>query len=901
MAVFAKKNITIGKIERFYPDTYDEMELMNKLKPVCRIIIFLCYSRDVARMSVAAKKLGMHNGEYMFIAVDLEIASSWDRQKFTRGLRPVKNVLSGIISVKVSKVDMKESKYNSFNDEVIRRMAQQPFNINVTSSVLSSAAYLYDAVLLYAHALNKSLSSGNHWNDSSAVTQATYSTAFTGITGRVRLDENGDRVPIFIVDNVQNGAFIAMKEFDPELNLTNVLRLDYVFPGGTKVPPRAIPVCGFDGKLCVPGKKSQAALNIAIIIPFVILLLGTLIFFRYKKWKYERVTLEKELIVNCNEVAYTKFGESQTSKVSYKSNVFSKLSVASDEYIGNSDLVGVYQTQRVYVKKFQCTLSHHSTFSKERLYRLKQIRDLHHTNVNLFIGAGLCNNELWILWEHCSKGSLQDILQNDDIDIDWMFKFSFAVDIVKENDVESIRAYRVCWDDSLSLPIFFYGNGGGIIESGIRNVLAMVEIHKRFGVHGNLKSSNCLVDSRWVIKVSDFGYDCFDRPAKDLDDQYQDSKEMFWTAPEFLANNQQNERTKAGDVYSYGIIMKEICSRCDPYEEASLSPSEIISKIQFKTIPPFRPVCPETCDVPAEFIDLMTQCWDDFPEKRPSFKDVFKALRALGPKKSTNLVDQMLTMMEKYTNNLEDLVKERTRLLEEEKMKTEKLLEKMLPPSVAEDLKVGKPVLAEHFTQVTIFFSDIVGFTALAAESSPMQVVQLLNDLYSEFDKIIQNFDVYKVETIGDAYMVVSGLPKRNGKKNAGEIATMALHLLHSIRSFKVRHKRDYQLQLRIGIHTGSCVAGVVGLTMPRYCLFGDTVNFASRMESSGLALRIHVSPACKSVLDDLGGYHLEKRGPVVMKGKGTVTTYFLVGKDGFDLPLPDLRRAAAPSDHEFK
>ena len=84
---------------------------------------------------MAAKKLGMHNGEYMFIAIDLEIASSWDRQKFTRGFRPVKNVLSGIISVKVSKVDMKQSKYKSFNDEVIRRMAQQPFNINVTSSV----------------------------------------------------------------------------------------------------------------------------------------------------------------------------------------------------------------------------------------------------------------------------------------------------------------------------------------------------------------------------------------------------------------------------------------------------------------------------------------------------------------------------------------------------------------------------------------------------------------------------------------------------------------------------------------------------------------------------------------------------------------------------------------------
>ncbi|KAJ7340078.1 hypothetical protein OS493_002802 [Desmophyllum pertusum] len=195
--------------------------------------------------------------------------------------------------------------------------------------------------------------------------------------------------------------------------------------------------------------------------------------------------------------------------------------------------------------------------------------------------------------------------------------------------------------------------------------------------------------------------------------------------------------------------------------------------------------------------------------------------------------------------------------------------------SVAEELKRGQPVTAETFEAATLFFSDIVGFTKLASESTPLQVVDLLNDLYTCFDEIIDMHDVYKVETIGDAYVVASGLPNRNGIRHAGEISNMSLDLLSAITTFKIRHVPGRQLQLRIGIHTGAVVAGVVGLKMPRYCLFGDTVNYASRMESSGLALRVHVSPECKEVLDKLGGYIVEERGFVDMKVGNQLCRFF--------------------------
>ncbi|GFR24019.1 atrial natriuretic peptide receptor 2 [Trichonephila clavata] len=201
---------------------------------------------------------------------------------------------------------------------------------------------------------------------------------------------------------------------------------------------------------------------------------------------------------------------------------------------------------------------------------------------------------------------------------------------------------------------------------------------------------------------------------------------------------------------------------------------------------------------------------------------------------------------------------------------------------VADQLKKGNKVEAESFDCVTIYFSDIVGFTTMSAQSSPLQVVDFLNDLYTCFDSIIENYDVYKVETIGDAYMVVSGLPIKNGNNHAAEIASMALHLLEAIKKFVIRHRPNDSLMLRIGLHSGAVCAGVVGQKMPRYCLFGDTVNTASRMESTGLPLRIHCSEACKQLLDKLGGYILEERGVISIKGKGEMSTYWLVGQEKY-------------------
>ncbi|KAG6452855.1 hypothetical protein O3G_MSEX007835 [Manduca sexta] len=228
-----------------------------------------------------------------------------------------------------------------------------------------------------------------------------------------------------------------------------------------------------------------------------------------------------------------------------------------------------------------------------------------------------------------------------------------------------------------------------------------------------------------------------------------------------------------------------------------------------------------------------------------------------------------------------------TQRLVAEKQKSDLLLSRMLPLPVLRRLRAQRAVPAEAFDAVTIFFSDIVGFTTIAANSTPMEVINMLNMLYRLFDEKIMQYNVYKVETIGDAYMVVSGLPQRNGNRHASEIADMSLALVDSLRDARVPHRPADLLKIRAGVNTGPCVAGVVGATMPRYCLFGDTINTASRMETTGEGdqihfnivengtMKIHISHTTKKALDEIGNYIVESRGKI------DIPTFWLLGKMG--------------------
>ncbi|KAJ8282461.1 hypothetical protein COCON_G00049800 [Conger conger] len=215
-----------------------------------------------------------------------------------------------------------------------------------------------------------------------------------------------------------------------------------------------------------------------------------------------------------------------------------------------------------------------------------------------------------------------------------------------------------------------------------------------------------------------------------------------------------------------------------------------------------------------------------------------------------------------------------SRNLEVEKKKTETLLYAMLPCHVANQLKEGKKVESGEFEVCTILFSDVVTFTNICAACEPIQIVNMLNSMYSKFDRLTSVHDVYKVETIGDAYMVVGGVPIP-ADTHAERVANFALGM--RIAAQEVTNPTTGQpIQIRVGLHTGPVLAGVVGEKMPRYCLFGDTVNTASRMESHGVPDHIHLSPTTYSALEDKG-FDISVRGEIQVKGKGLMTTYFLL------------------------
>ncbi|NEQ36185.1 MAG: response regulator [Okeania sp. SIO3I5] len=212
--------------------------------------------------------------------------------------------------------------------------------------------------------------------------------------------------------------------------------------------------------------------------------------------------------------------------------------------------------------------------------------------------------------------------------------------------------------------------------------------------------------------------------------------------------------------------------------------------------------------------------------------------------------------------------------LAEEQEKSERLLLNILPAPIAQRLKQGEKTIADSFSEVTVLFADLVGFTKLSANLSPAELVELLNMIFSRFDELAEKYGLEKIKTIGDAYMIVGGLPTPK-EDHAEAIAEMALDMLERVK--EISEKQGKLLQIRIGINTGAVEAGVIGTKKFAYDLWGDTVNTANRMESHGIPGEIQVTENTYNCLANK--YTFQERGTIEIKGKGSMRTYLLVGR----------------------
>jgi adenylate cyclase len=212
--------------------------------------------------------------------------------------------------------------------------------------------------------------------------------------------------------------------------------------------------------------------------------------------------------------------------------------------------------------------------------------------------------------------------------------------------------------------------------------------------------------------------------------------------------------------------------------------------------------------------------------------------------------------------------------LDIEKQKSERLLLNILPVSIAERLKEDSSIIADHFESTTVLFSDIVGFTAMTEKITPKELVEYLNRMFSAFDDLAEKYGLEKIKTIGDAYMVAGGFPEARDC-HARDVCSMALEMLEVVK--QCNNATRQPVDIRIGIHTGPAVAGVIGIKKFAYDVWGDTVNTASRMESSGQPGRIQLTEQAAAKLN--GEFILEERGMVDIKGKCSMKTFWLIGE----------------------
>ncbi|XP_051922703.1 atrial natriuretic peptide receptor 1 [Hippocampus zosterae] len=826
----------------------DYAEILADIQNESRVM-FVCCSPDVFRnLMVHFRRADLPHEQYVFFFIDVfgESLKSQPRQPWARGDPDDAVAKEAFQSVKILTYrEPQNAEYKNFVEN-LKVDAKRMFNYTIDDSLMNIiAGGFYDGLMLYTHALNETMSASGTRPPGTVVTHRMWNRTFHGVTGTLQLDENGDRESDFALWDMidtNNSAFQMVLVYNSlDEQLTALPGRSLHWPGG--VPPPDIPACGLKNENPACHTKTITIHQmVSIVVFFILIMTLTVAVFIYRRMK-----LEKELVAQLWRISWDDIHMSNLDKVLRSgSRITLSLrgsnygSLMTDGHVQVFAKTGYYKGNIVAIKY---TNKKRVELNRKLLFELKHMRDVQNEHLTRFIGACIDPPNICIITEYCPRGSLQDILENDSITLDWMFKYSLINDIVK----------------------------------------GMVFLHNSVLMsHGKLKSSNCVVDNRFVLKITDYGLSSLQSESQSAKDAHAYYAQRLWMAPELLRLEvPPPQGTQKGDVYSFGIILQEVALRRGVFylDSDPLSPKEVVDRVVLGEWPCFRPMVDPHTHSP-ELGQLMQRCWAEEPTERPEFNHIQMLLRKQNKESRTNILDNLLSRMEQYANNLEELVEERTQAYHEEKRKAETLLYQILPHSVAEQLKRGETVQAEAFDSVTIYFSDIVGFTAISAESTPMEVVTLLNDLYTCFDAIIDNFDVYKVETIGDAYMVVSGLPVRNGRLHGPEVARMALALLGAVTTFRIRHRPDEQLKLRIGIHSGPVCAGVVGLKMPRYCLFGDTVNTSSRMESTGEALKIHVSSATRDVLQESGRFQLELRGDVHMKGKGQMTTYWLLGEN---------------------
>jgi len=470
----------------------------------------------------------------------------------------------------------------------------------------------------------------------------------------------------------------------------------------------------------------------------------------------------------------------------------------------NGTFITGRSTLKSYFKFGFRTDETYEKLKQDFILEMRHLATLRHPNITTVMGAVIDKREEpMLVMEYMEYGSLHDVIHNETVPL----------------------------DGDLLLPIL----------QDICQGLRFLHVANPQVIHGDLKAQNILVDSRYRAKVADFGLS-----------QKQEigaTGTPLWMAPELLRGDSEN--TSASDVYSFGIILYEMYSRKEPYQDEHLA--HVIRDICDHNK---RPPVPLGC--PTAVATIQTECLDANPHARPSFEELDLRLKRL----NADMVEP--GGVKKMKRDLQN---------------SQTLLYDIFPSHIADALQEGRKVDSERHECVTIFFSDIVGFTIISSHIGAYKVANMLDRLYSDLDDLSVHHDIFKIETIGDAYVAVSNCVRDQSTDHVKRIAEFSIDAMQAASNviIDVDQPELGYVQIRVGFHTGPVISDVVGNRLPRYTLFGDTINTASRMESNSQPGRIHCSDVSSNLLQQQApNILLESRGHIPIKGKGMMHTYWV-------------------------
>lgn len=334
----------------------------------------------------------------------------------------------------------------------------------------------------------------------------------------------------------------------------------------------------------------------------------------------------------------------------------------------------------------------------------------------------------------------------------------------------------------------------------------------------------------------------------------------YFIAPEII-RAEISANNAASDVYALGIMLWEMYSRKDPYDEFT-DPIKVLLEISDPNINR-RPPIPRDC--PPEIASLMKDCWNADPEKRPDMQEVDQRVRRL----------DMESAEPGNLHSSHQLKKNVTAARNEE------LLFKVFPKHIAEALRDGRKVEPEHHDCVTICRVDIVSFATLSSRLSPAKMSDVLDRLYERFDALSSKHGIFKVETIGDAFLCVSNLATKQEDDHAKRIAEFSIEAIQAANETLIDPSNPAMghVEIRVGFHSGSATASVVGSRLPKFGIFGETISTASKMESNSKPGQIQCSRRSADLLKQQCRADitwLTPRGKIEIKGKGMMETFFV-------------------------